>query len=200
MLYNISHRLDWNRGEAHEKERTTVMAANEKMVLFAVTLTPTVLILIIVSVWLCRRVVVRYLRRRMTPDLVLRKFCDGNVFDIERLLKSFGVDYRLGEVDYGVHSYSATLRGGRIRFVLVFASETCGKYFLRRIEYYCDANQQFQGWYTLYDEKMDRSSAKYHTCGVDISDHEASRNRLPSFRLTERAIGKLTTYLLTKSS
>jgi len=136
----------------------------------------------------------------MTPNLVLWKFCDEDNFDIQRLLKLFGVDCHLGEVDFGVHSYSATLKSGRIRFVLELAGETSKKCFLRRIEYYYDANRQFQGWYTLYDEKMDRSSAKYHTCGVGISDRIASKESLPSFRLSEQAISALTTHLLEKSS
>ena len=169
------------------------MAADEKLFLFAVAM---VLALLAGSIiWLHEECARKRLRKIMTPELAMQEFCHDGSFDLRDLLHIFKISDRLHDVEIGLHGYRATLSNKRVRLDLSVAQDGCA---LRKIEYYCDANWQFRGWYTLYSASKKDKGPVYRVFGATISDHEAVKKELPAFQMTGEAIKSLTLYLTGK--
>ena len=172
------------------------MTANGSAILFAVI----VAIAIIVTVFLHRfRIALanREMRAMLTPDLALKTFKGvengEDIYNLSGLLKLYGKNNRVKRVEREKNLLRLIMSDKRTEFVL---REDGHSYFLERVEYYCDTNWQFQGWYTQYDRQKDHSTIVYRTTGVDVVEARKRWKSLPSFRLTEKAIKSIASYLI----
>ena len=173
------------------------MTANGSAILFAVIVATVV----IATMFLHRfRIALanREMRAMLTPDLALKTFRrsveDGeDIYNLSGLLKLYGKNDRVKRVEREKNLLRLILSDKRTEFVL---REDEHSYLLERVEYYCDTNWQFQGWYTQYDRQKDHSTTIYRTTGVDVVEARKRWKSLPSFRLTEKAIKSIASYLM----
>lgn len=176
-------------GSRRTSERKVLdMTANDRLVLFAVSMTMVVLVALIM--WLYQIAELRRLRKTLTTENVVKKMCSGRYFDLERLLRVYGISTMTYHVSHGELYYTATI-GGKHSQIRLTLGKVDNYFELVRVERYRDMNWQFAGWYNGYLRKDDATEADYLVVGAGNVEEADAKHRLPGFYLTRKAIEQL---------
>ncbi len=161
------------------------MVNRDKLMLLVATI--SVVLAVAALMWFEQFLFLAWTRRTLSRANFKQRFCSGRYFDLEGLLRVYGVSMRPHDVTCTRYYYEACL-GKRIRLHM-FASKD--GYVLDKIQRFRDANWQFTDWYEEYTKKKDRGELKYLVAGISDGAEAQKKGQLPAFYLTEAAIEKL---------
>lgn len=161
------------------------MSNNERLLLFAISM--GLVLLVAVILWLQQEISMHILRKTMTREDVMTKFCSGRHFDLDGLMRVFRVSPHPHDVECGENSYTGCL-GKRIRLIMHREGDF---YILDDIQRYRDANWQFTGWYDEYERRRAHDKTAYIVAGEANYLEAQKHDRLPGFILSAEAVKKI---------
>ena len=164
------------------------MTANDRWVLFAVSMGLVILIALIL--WVNRNAEARRLRKKLNRVTAVELLCDGKYFDFYKMLRACRLPTRFRDIQFGEHFYCATINGKRkVRITL---SRINSRLVLERIECLRGANWQFEDWYDDYTYQFDGDPLNYIVVGDSDFATAKKKRRTPGFVLTKRAVEQIT--------
>lgn len=161
------------------------MSNDDRLLLFAISI--GIFLSVAIILWLQQELKMLFLRKTMTRDDVIAKFCSGRYFDLDGLMRVFRVSPHPHDVACSENKYVACL-GKRIKLFMHREGEY---YVLDDIQRYRDANWQFTGWYDEYDRKHAHDKTVYIVEGETGCLDARKRNKLPGFMLSREAVKKI---------
>ncbi len=162
------------------------MDMDTRTILFLISMSLVAVMVLIF--WLLRVIKDAHLRRTLTKEKAVEQFCRGDVLDLNSMFRMFRVSTRphLAKADHG--AYRAYL--GPNDKIELSMHRSGQSYYLDLIRNYQDYNWQFSGWYDTYDGRRDRGEREFRVFGC-FDDEVKAQRRLPSFKLTRKAVEQL---------